>query len=657
MKKILSTICLLLFTLWLATGQDLIQNTQLGQAASPASEQPNVLAQLIQDRKDQQATFKRVALFQFDLAAQTNEYRENVSKAVFLKLSQAQLAAFWENPSRDIRFEIPVTATQKITLELTQVSIAAPGFKVKTASGRVLTDGFPGLFYRGIVRGNVQSLVTLSIFPDELRILISDNAGAYVLNALKTRENPLAYVLYNERDLTSHLEAFCGTPETASEHPEVHKPSEQGFSVASKCVQIYIESDFQLYNAQNSNVLNVVTYIFSLFHESATIYANEMVSIEISEIFVWDQADPYTGVDCGDVLPKFVANRPTFNGNLAHLISSRSKPLSGGGVSFCGLAFGIGGICGGTSEPGPYCVSTGLSTVVSAFPTYSWNLNVFTHEMGHVMGSWHTHRCVWNGTNTQIDDCGNVTAQAAGNTPEGNSCFDPMKPVTPANGGFIMSYCHQGGSGSFMNFSLGFGQQSGDLIRSTLMSASCVSAQCNCTAFVNRTVNGAPIASAVYLASNSISSSGDANAATNNIVVFRAGSLIELTPGFEATPLFIAEVIPNLCNGPWPAAMGIPDERQETNGINYQKEGDFELFPNPASQSVTLQYQLRQAETITIYLFNSLGSLVETIEDQDQQPAGNFSRQLELTHLAAGMYYVVLQTPQRKMVRYFVLNP
>ena len=59
---------------------------------------------------------------------------------------------------------------------------------------------------------------------------------------------------------------------------------------------------------------------------------------------------------------------------------------------------------------------------------------VVTHEQGHLMGSRHTHACVWNGNNTAIDGCG----PAAGYGYEGSCSGAPI----PSGGGTIMSYCH-----------------------------------------------------------------------------------------------------------------------------------------------------------------------------------------------------------------------
>jgi hypothetical protein len=84
---------------------------------------------------------------------------------------------------------------------------------------------------------------------------------------------------------------------------------------------------------------------------------------------------------------------------------------------------------------------------------------VITHEMGHLMGSRHTHACVWNGNNTAIDGCSGAT--------EGGCAL----PGIPASGGTIMSYCHQQSVG--INFNLGFGPQPAAFILNIFNTATC----------------------------------------------------------------------------------------------------------------------------------------------------------------------------------------
>jgi hypothetical protein len=87
------------------------------------------------------------------------------------------------------------------------------------------------------------------------------------------------------------------------------------------------------------------------------------------------------------------------------------------------------------------------------------------------MGLRHSHACVWNGNNTQIDDCGNVIATNNNGTPEG-ICFVPTSPVLPGVNGTIMSNCNQL-SGQAINFSVGFGPIVGQRLFTNFVNASC----------------------------------------------------------------------------------------------------------------------------------------------------------------------------------------
>jgi len=130
---------------------------------------------------------------------------------------------------------------------------------------------------------------------------------------------------------------------------------------------------------------------------------------------------------------------------------------SAGGIAF------LSGLCSTT-----FGVSvSGIYGYFNNVPTYSWDVNVCAHEIGHNLSSAHTHACAWNGNNTAIDGCGPTAGYSEGCT----------APIPSSGGGTIMSYCHLlGGTG--VNFNNGFGAQPTERMTNYINSRTCLGTGC-----------------------------------------------------------------------------------------------------------------------------------------------------------------------------------
>jgi hypothetical protein len=201
---------------------------------------------------------------------------------------------------------------------------------------------------------------------------------------------------------------------------------------------------------KGSSTINVVNYVSGIYNQVVILYANETITTLISEIFVWTSADPYIGLSGSSAhLNDFRVNRPVIDGDLGHLLSTKS--INVGGIAYVDV------LCNNAYR---YAFSN-IDNTYSNFPTYSWTVMVVTHEMGHNLGSPHTQNCGWVGG--ALDNC---------YTTEGGC---PPGPA-PTTGGTIMSYCHLASYG--INFNNGFGTQPGDLIRLRVNAANCIDCDC-----------------------------------------------------------------------------------------------------------------------------------------------------------------------------------
>jgi hypothetical protein len=423
-----------------------------------------VLGNKINEIKNSGKVFSDKKLFSIntdnDTRASLNMY---LREFTFLRLDIQKRNQLMNSKPENINFIIPLGGHKTMELELFKCDILTGDFKTGTLHGGGLVSYVnyePGIYYRGIIKGDNESFASLSVFDDFVMAVASNKEGNWNLASVKNSNSLYSdnYVFYNDADLVNLNDFQCGVNDENNYFDKrSYGWSYNGQNSGSdnpppQLVRKYFECDYKMYQDFGSNVTNVNNYITAFFNSCAAMYQQDSINTSIQQIFVWTTPDIYSSTTDNEAILKRFGSRlqGSFNGDLGHWISTRTD--ISGGVAWVGV------LCSPfipDDSSGRYAVSV-IDNQHVPFPQYSWVVNVVVHEMGHNLGSNHTHNCTWPGG--PIDSCYTI---------EGGCYSGPQIPRV----GTVMSYCHLNAS---VNLSLGFGHFPGDTIRAHVSRASCL---------------------------------------------------------------------------------------------------------------------------------------------------------------------------------------
>lgn len=447
-------------------------------------------SELVSQQKSLRSNFETTELFtSIDQQKSNIQVPKELKDYVLLSLDQSKMKSLQGNFPNTMNLSIPGQKSA-MSLDLVKVEVRTDDFSaIDMPSGKMLSrDNIA--HYRGVVKGQSNSLVAISFYDDKVSGFISVDGqdGNMVVGPVS---NSKSHILYKDKEI-SHLNDFSCQVEDDIEkggYTIEELANNPQSKAAAKCVKMFFDICTDIVS-DKGGAQQATNYLEAVFNQVAALYANDQISIKLSGTKAWSSNQPFSSTNLDSYIR--YRNQNGLNGDLGQMVS---YAYSGG------LAGGIGTLCNSSRN---YAAS-GIKGSYQNIPTYSFDVFLISHETGHNVGSRHTHACVWNGNNTAIDGC-------AGRV-EGNCAL----PGNPSGGGTIMSYCPNTSVG--VNFNKGFGSQPANVIRNYIAGRSCLQScdggGCNTGDAVSVTFTNNTDCTLEYFQNNSLQGSANAGGSYN----------------------------------------------------------------------------------------------------------------------------------------------
>jgi len=374
--------------------------------------------------------------------------------------------------------ELPLGGSQTVQLEMQRFSVtrADTRFLMGGASGQVEMSAPDVVMFRGRVSGEpsthafiaftgagaVNGYVTLA---DGQRYYVSTGRPTVALpatpegNGKTARATAPRVAAKDAGTVTVSRESAGGTwPEnvpvcgTGEAHDlRIASPAAAARAVygerGPRVLFVAVDTDLAFYGLFN-NAAAAQAYIVQVVGAVSDIYMRDLdAELILTFSRLWPSGgEPFSAADLAGFANYWEVNENSNAYHLIHLMSGR-RDLAYGGVAY------VSGSCSGYS----YAIGGFL---LGSFPTPvddpdlgNWDVVVVAHEMGHNMGTYHTH----DGYTPPIDQCGSLGIWQRSE---------------------IMSYCHTT-PGGMLNIEMRFSKRIQDVIHGDLEANNCQFFDCN----------------------------------------------------------------------------------------------------------------------------------------------------------------------------------
>lgn len=182
---------------------------QPGMEALPVKPIPKKIADLEKSGAD----FHFARPFSSAISPETLPTSEEIRRAsIGLAPDYSALSSIQQSRPEYLDIEMPGLSGKHLKLRLFKADIGTGGMQIRVSSGKAFGK-HQGVFYRGVILGDYESLAAISIFPDHIRGFISSDDGNLVLGPMQEPKGGSAHILYDDRVLPSREGIFCNTGE------------------------------------------------------------------------------------------------------------------------------------------------------------------------------------------------------------------------------------------------------------------------------------------------------------------------------------------------------------------------------------------------------------------------------------------------------------
>jgi len=274
----------------------------LGLALAPGTfaASANPARQLVEDQRALGARFVEVAPF---AGAERTAMPGVLRDATRFAPRAGELTRLGVERPDALRLKLPTVSVRSRSISCG--STLHPDFAVVTSDGGTVDAHEWGVHYRGVVAGDDDSLASISVYGREIMGFVqSPRLGQLTLGRMQGDNPRDSHVLYASDALIPKSRLGCDmaaadeTPTSEEEllallDSQAFTTAETGemATVAGTCVRIYVEADYDIYQNKGSAAA-VTNYLTGLFAQSATLYANETIPIQMSQLYIWTKRSP-----------------------------------------------------------------------------------------------------------------------------------------------------------------------------------------------------------------------------------------------------------------------------------------------------------------------------------------------------------------------------